>query len=740
MLNNQDLIKLFPDKEIRTYIFEANGLDFNIDEEPVNLTLQKYYLAFHNLLNLAFVYAFSCFETVVNFNSRSEYSLEYYLENGNSNSRRVLNTMRKIYKDCSLSTELIQFILMDIYFDYRMGEESRLSDLIPYFFSNKKVNLAEIFTWVNNSMFSSRYEACTLEYAENTFRELCLAMPFLKTTKLVYDDKCDWYYFETDRSKTFTLGKIYTFGLVDKIAHNPKRSYFYYVSEINLNTIKYEDVSQSRFCICKLSGVIGPNNRSVSNGILKPYVINRDVESFISYLNPDIQYDVKKSDNVELVIKQIYQVNYKYVKNLGLALADAVTRDSYSDKIDDLTEALKNLYPELFKEKERDWDTIFTMLLIELGPSKVLETIFSVIENIGFRICANLINRFGDVIADKFGTKLEKANDFDQLVEMRLQQFIKATGLVDSEKIRKRLSVEIKVKIILTAIVKAMGEDKETAYSEKGVHRYASILDNDEEDKLDDNYVISVFKLFLKKIICFYEGLFAYSKEKSAIDARNRILSTNELKQIKNNCEEKFKDAAIHKFNEIKDIDGCGQLLRMFINLAKECYFEDGNNYNTDASKDLYLLLGRRYVFDVESWMKESEENGIDVNIDDDKWWAKKAIPVMRYFTTGRFDKHNHEANLFKAVYPIVGNYYKLSKNQDDYDTAMFSLEIDANQNGSGDFFNTVGFLSEFEFRLNKQYYCLPNVLRSTKKRWIDPFTIECGIFDDIFEEAELEE
>ena len=112
----------------------------------------------------------------------------------------------------------------------------------------------------------------------------------------------------------------------------------------------------------------------------------------------------------------------------------------------------------------------------------------------------------------------------------------------------------------------------------------------------------------------------------------------------------------------------------------------------------------------------------------------------MRYFTTGRFDKHNHEANLFKAVYPIVGNYYKLSKNQDDYDTAMFSLEIDANQNGSGDFFNTVGFLSEFEFRLNKQYYCLPNVLRSTKKRWIDPFTIECGIFDDIFEEAELEE
>ena len=738
MIDKEELIKLFPDRGIRSYIFEAAGLDFNIEEGNFSWDLQKYYIAFHNLLNLAFIYAFSCFQTIVNFNNGTNYSLNYYLENGNSNSRRVLNTMRKIYKESSISAELMQFILMDIYFDFRMGEESRLSEMFPQFFSNKKINLAEIFNWVNNSMFSSRYEGCTKDEAEQAFRDLRLAMPFLRSTKLLFDEKSNWYYFDTDPSDTFRLGKIYTFGIIDKIALNPMRSYFYYVSEINLNSVKYEDVSQSRFCVCKLSSLDTEMSRNASNGIRKPYVINRDMESFVSYLNPDIQYDVQKTEIIEPFIKQIYQVNYKYVKNLGLALSDAITRDSYAGKIDALVDAFKLLYPELFKEKNRDWDTIFTMLLIELGPSRVLETLFTVIEDIGYRICINLINRFGDVIADNFGGKtLTKPTDFDDLVEEHFEQFIKANDLVNTEKIRKRLIIEIKVKIILSAIVKAMGEEKGTSYQEKGVHRYASILDSDDDISIKDSYVLSVYRTFLMKIICFYEGLFAYSKEKYTYDAHNCILSDLELKELKEACEKSFKNAVIHKYNEIKNIKSCGELLRLFIQLAKDCYSIEGNNSNSDASKDLYHLLGRRSVFDVEKWNKEAAENEIDVNVDDDNWWVKKAIPVMRYFTTGKFSKGNKEINLFKAVYPIVGNYYKLSKNQDEYDTAMFSLEIDANQNGSGDFFNNVGFLSEFEFKINKQYYCLPNILRSTKKRWIDPFTIECSIFDDIFEEED---
>ena len=123
------------------------------------------------------------------------------------------------------------------------------------------------------------------------------------------------------------------------------------------------------------------------------------------------------------------------------------------------------------------------------------------------------------------------------------------------------------------------------------------------------------------------------------------------------------------------------------------------------------------------------------MNEERNEYWVEKATEIMKFFTTGKSNSLSSSMSLFDAIYPIVGNYYKMSKNQDGYDTAIFSLEIDANQNGITDIINNVSILSEFEYELNAQYYCLPNILRSTKDRWIDPFVIKCKIFDSIFEE-----
>ena len=124
---------------------------------------ENYCLIFHNIINLAFIYAFSCFQTMVNFNHGTNESYEFCKENGNSNSRRVLTTMRKIYKECYLSNELMQFILMDLYFDYYAGEDDRkLVNKIPAFFNlhvekNERIVLSDYFAWINGRMNSSRY-------------------------------------------------------------------------------------------------------------------------------------------------------------------------------------------------------------------------------------------------------------------------------------------------------------------------------------------------------------------------------------------------------------------------------------------------------------------------------------------------------------------------------------------------------------------------------------------------------
>lgn len=729
---------------------------------------ENYCLIFHNIINLAFIYAFSCFQTMVNFNHGTNESYEFCKENGNSNSRRVLTTMRKIYKECYLSNELMQFILMDLYFDYYAGEDDRkLVNKIPAFFNlhvekNERIVLSDYFAWINGRMNSSRYnpfEDTGVEDAEVKLEKLLKSFPFLQLVSLKFDKESGWYYFDLSELSIhyphiYKGNRVYTFGILEKI--KTKRMFpgkYYFLTEINGDSLKYEDIPQETYCICKLSQTVGVTERTEAGEFLfveNPETklrnpIQMDKEAFLSYINPKAALEKDLSvEKTTSVIEHIYQVNYKYVKNLGLALADAITRESYESFIDDLSQTYKRICPEAFANKntkaKEDWDTILVMLLIELGPTVVLEKLFTVIKDIGFRICTNLISRFGPSISDKFGKELNGPHDFDSLVEEKLQERITQYGASANENIKNRLRVEIKSNIILSAVVAAMSGDS-SSISEKGISRFLSIINSSKTANNYTNeekqYVIDTTVSFLKRLNCFYRGLFAYGEKKIIEYNTGKILSNNRLAEIKKDCEQEFLGAAKEEYASIVDDNNIHSLLMRFIELSNKCYSEiEGlDSHVSNESKIIYSLLGHRFIINKDKWDFLEEKLMLAMNETRNDYWVEKATDIMKFFTTGKSNTLSASMSLFDAIYPIVGNYYKMSKNQDGYDTAIFSLEIDANQNGITDIVNNVSILSEFEYELNAQYYCLPNILRSTKDKWIDPFVIKCKIFDSIFEE-----
>ena len=126
MITQQEFEHLIPDKGIRDYITTG------IDEDNLLSDVLDFVPLYQNIINLAFIYAFSCYLDLKN-NSRSgqTVNLDEARKKGNANSQRVLRTMQHIYSRYPLSSELMQFVLSDIYYDFIQGEGTCLGQFFP---------------------------------------------------------------------------------------------------------------------------------------------------------------------------------------------------------------------------------------------------------------------------------------------------------------------------------------------------------------------------------------------------------------------------------------------------------------------------------------------------------------------------------------------------------------------------------------------------------------------------------
>ncbi len=726
--------------------------------------VENFYAMYKNVIDLAFVYVFSCCKDLANKQydpQTGTTARERCLKAANANSSRVLRTLDKVYLTTPASNELIQFVLMDVYFDFISITQSPLRRYIPDCFCGE-IDLSEYFSLINKSLFSSRLSDLDFDSAWDKLLKLLRAFGFLLNTSLCYDEERDWYVFKRIPDDVFDDGIINTFGIIRKITDRNEAYYYLYSVENETDmAMRYERLDHGSYIMCAVKNFVPDFKFGEVFG--EPYEIHYDREYIETFLGLcDVGHFVSGK---HAALNQIYNINYKYIKNLALAISDAIGKGVFAKCKDALRDAFKGEYPEIFDKENNgsgDWDTIVVMLLIEVGPSRVMQVVFLADRNIGDYVLQFLRLRFGGEIKarlDRIGTQEEFVERAENIVAQGLRFDGETSRKLIKLKTREndKLIAEAMAGIILDALTADTMQQRLSYDFNINIKQNIEAIENIRkksltgqfDDARDEQYkfVKSVIVETLKRIICFYRGIFGCGEIKAEYDrdSSENILSDEKICEYQSRINEAFLGSAKAAVRELKAVENSEHpvegLIEALLKLCRECVCTNGSVFEKSKnSKSLHAVIGRDNIMNV----REFEEHLSHVisertrfspeNID---WWTEKTIDILKFLQYGSFD--TAKGNLMSAVYPIVAEYNKSNDNCDGYHTSMFMLEIEVDADGDGmvDFIREVNVLSEFAYTISHRYYCLPNAIRSTDKWWLDPFIIRCKDFDEIFTEKE---
>ena len=750
MITKQEFERLIPDKGIRDYITTG------IDDDTLLSDVMDFVPIYQNVINLAFIYAFSCYLDLQN-NSRDgiTFNIEDAGKKGNANSQRVLRTMQYIYQRYPISVELMQFVLSDIYYDFIQGESACLKKYFPNcvsagdYWYDKGIGLNDYFAFINENADSSRVdvdplgEPFTLDSAEVHLRRLVGFFPFLSMTSLKYDPKAAWFVFSIKdyRGKIFRDGIIDTFDLVRKFGN--REPYFCFLSKIDDTVLHYETPRMNKFIVCPMVGVGGKGSFVLDGESLKkPFEIPTDYETIMSYFSCNSGHvSIQKNDSSPSM-EQLFNINYKYMKNLALAIADIIGKRHYQNAAIRLKEVFEKKYQHAFEnynQEDKNWDSIIIILLIEAGPTAVLREVFYALGDIGDdEVINNVKRRFGSMLGGVI-TEIEDGKDFENsAIRLLGSRHIKDATSNELRQYNSELIAKAKTQIILSAIASANEKDQIDIHNDcfhtDNIHQYIIMLEAAKNDTSAKKCELVEYALgdTVRRLICFYKGIFKYGKEKIKFDnaTRKKFLSLDEIKKYQRDAEEAFLTEAKKTADDLKDINSAVELIKIFVKLCDDCYSSkiSVDRSRSAESRQLYAVLGKNDIMNTAEFDKiinlQTATSINNANID---WWLDTAIKILQFFSTG----FTLAPRSYNSVAPMVASYNNHNDSRDGYDTATFALIFDANElNGKS---MEINMLSEFFYEISMRYYCLPNIVRSNNKWWIDPFVIKCSDFDAIF-------
>ncbi|MBQ2963097.1 MAG: hypothetical protein IJE14_00420 [Clostridia bacterium] len=773
IITSKDFEQMIPDPEMRFY------LSGGCDEDTFLTSAQDFVRVFQNTITLAFIYAFSCYLHLSNnTKNKIETQIGNCIKNGNSNAMRVIRTMQSIYKKYPLSTELMQFVIADIYYDFLQGGDACLGKYFPNcvsmgdYWDDKNVGLNEYFSFINENAESSRITTkgllgekeetdFTLDIASEYLRIFIDFFPFLKTTSLKFDELSQWYtfvinnyngsIFRTDSKDNPRIGIIDTFDILKKIKMGG--SHYCILTSIDSNSLKYETPRFDRYVTCSMVGVSGKNSISKFDPgtIAKPYNIATDHETMYTYLGFSIS-DVNNSVSPTTSMDQIFNINYKYMKNLSLAIADAIGKKQFKRGGERLWYVFSEKFPHAFEsytKETKNWDSIVVILLIEAGPSMVLREVFYALDDDGDdEIVRNLRRRFGKLLSNnKLFLEITNGEEFtEKAISLLGNHYIENHGNVEIEKYNRELIAKAKTHLVLTALTSSDENiDSHLAndcFHTNTIQQYIIILENakkTKDAKLIKEYLESFLSDTFKRLICFYSGIFAYGEEKIKFDneSRTTILSDSKIKKFQLNAEAAFQASAEACAKSLKNITSATELISKFVDLCNSCCQTQLSVAQTRSteSKLLYAVLGKKSIMDMSLFNEIIDINTAKaINEENIDYWFNTTIKIFRFLLSGILEENDSRQNSFNAISPMVASYNNHSDSKDGYDTSTFTLIFDAKEIDGCNM--EINMLSEFAYDINMRYYCLPNIVRSNNTWWIDPFVFKCSDFDKIFLEG----
>lgn len=747
-MNNQKFELLIPDAGIRDFITETIYGEAKFDTDS------GYYEAIDNIITLAFLYSFCCYLELRNSSYNKEGKediVDRYLKNGNANCKRIIGIFEKIYTDHPITDALIQFVLLDIQFDLLLGADSKLYNFFPSCANTNALNLTEYFSMINQYHVSSREQNYTIDELSNKLEELIEFFPFLKKSSLEYDNESGWYVFKVKKCPHFENGIVHTFGTIHRFKISRKSNPFFYLSSIKKDLyLRYENAKGSIRCV--LNDNIDENNPEVI--VNEEY--NSDLETIATYLNPGIQtFDVAGRGYAT----QLYSINYKYIKHLALAISDALGRTVFNDTVKELKgvfydSASTKLKGELDGLDHKDYslnlDLLVLMLLIENSPIRVLNVLIKSNQTIAFEIIKNLKNRLGNSIDNNsFKIPYVDADEFDKEIEEGIKSQLGDSYAEMSEELLDECKAELKTDLIIR-MVSAINNNTSFHFSNRlkeGLESLTSIDAQTSSKEVLYRIISHNLCAIFKRLICFYAGVFGFGKYKVEYDVASEyhLPSSSEIQEYQKNCLNEFKKEALQAWKTIKEEKNVKKIIEAFINLCSKCNDSDDSHRQgrSDESFRLHSVLGKYSIMNIEKFKNEINFDSIselttDLSTDNLKWWHEKAIRLVRFFATGSFEAtatKDLSRAFIRTINPILASFYRINNSRDGYNSAVFFLTMDANNDRNIDYQKEINVLSEFNYDMNKKYYCLPNVSRSDDKWWIDPLLVDCDIFDSIFKE-----
>ena len=753
-----------PCENIRQYIF--GGIESKQDIVSVlhERSIYDYPKYMSNVLSLTFIFLYACYRRDMSCNTCA-------VDLTNQNARRVIDSMRDAFVKFPVTQELIQFVLTDVQFELARGEGSELDAV----FGNMSATNMSQFSFNPYFKLIAEYNKCPgrFQYSKleliRLFHELLEKMTFLSNYALV-SKTADAFAFVAHsasrvgekfavmkiphilfRDDARYLGGIYHLFTIERVE-----------DEADTILLRYLNAEEDRSLIFSVPCAEDAPNHLANS---RPKHICNEILGRIPWEQSGDEFSQKKTANK---IDQIHTINYKYIRNLALAVSDAISINAGCKMA--VYKRFQRFYPYIFERTKAavsaadsepyedpslDWDSIIVMLLIEASPPVVLEFVISKNRQTLYDICKNLYKRIYD--SDE---TLEIFNQKPPVIAEAVRRIITEKLIVGEaggfgkiqkpEAYKEKLFPRAAAMFILSKLTALQQETEaeENLIYTGNLRNNISLLqkgyDGCEKDRVV-RYACIILGETIKHIMCFYSGVFKYGEMKTLYDmeARDKCLSKARIAEFQKSSTKEFLRVAKTQATAMKDVvtndpSAVFALFKTFIRFCEECQL--ANNVLPERSKNLYAAVGRYEIINVRVLNKfyaALQEHGSDVFTCNADEWIKTTLTILEYFKTGSMPDTPRDSDLFKAVYPFTAVFNKGRENLDGYKTVNFSLNIDIDDDNVSDYRTEINVLSEFSYNRSEVYYCLPNVLRSNYKWWIDPILINFREFNAIFAEEE---
>ena len=747
-------LECIPDATLRRYIFGTDQPSSNNIRN--NLTARM-----NNIMLLSFFGLFTVWRECHDESSRWEDSYLGVEQQSVVNARRVDDVMKSIYCNSILNQETIAFVFTEVLVETRKNASTSFNNLVCGTLATTKFSkIAEIIrVWKINAKKAED----NISALKKLYYELLDSLGILRYMSI--DD---------------------TDGIIRCKLHLPNGKKIEADLSLFVKKICDED-SEDLYYLYRAEGRKGDKVyleyiNFGGNLIYKDWTSDEFITTKkIFYRETGNNLDYIEADNIA---KNLKINDFKYIHRLSLCVADALRDGTKKDLLDKVKD--KGGHWSNFRDREIEtvnWDNMVVLLMLEYGPSEIIETILTSDINAFEEILKSMAIRFslktrvveGGEETEKELTYKELKAEYDEREKKEHQYWeTMQTDLSKNKKVRTWMkSAEIcsKAQFIISKVTENEAAN-ENFYAESISMKLQKI-----NSAVEHNGAIASLGMINKTLervfrtlILFYNGIIAYAEAREekykeySLEMRH---NESVLKETQRACEEAFFENVKMRLREKRSDAGrtpireatLGMLISEFRELCMQMDLAKGKATEYDErSMLLNSVIGRRRICDISLYNKiisadKEDFVGIEnypadmvaffnkvLKHDDPKANVKDSRIIENYIRYIRdlflfFDLNDDfknrgkmsVQNIFDPVFPYVVRYSEKNENRDRCGACQYIINTD------GSFDDTkIKLLTEYEYVMNELYYCIPNAECSTENWWISPFLISCRKFDQM--------